>query len=101
MLTGRYGRDVEIRVTCCEIRVAESDPGPTRCPAVLWQEQGANFLIIKTGDSAFRGQYFRTPKQQHIAGRDSYANLQDCVAALLDAPAHGLHSAPAAPAAGR
>jgi len=82
-LNERYEKDVEKQLADVEIRLSPADRALTVCPAVFWAEQGANFVLVKSGENEFRCQFYYREQEQLGTGRDIYDELGDCVATLL------------------
>ena len=87
LLTLQYGKDVGIELAECELVLDNSSDGSVACPTVFWHEQGANFVVFKTGLCAFRSQFFYTPHEQYGSGMEEYDHLDKCVEAILLAQA--------------
>jgi hypothetical protein len=82
-LKERYGKEVEVQLADVELRLDPSVPELTLCPALVWKEQGAGFVISKVGDSRFRCQFFYSVREQYGTGKAEYDDLFECVVALL------------------
>ena len=52
------GQDIEIQLADVEIRMFPHDRELTTCPALFWQEKETSFVIIKTGERAYRSQFY-------------------------------------------
>jgi hypothetical protein len=83
----RYRKDIDLQRVDAELRLDPSDRELTLCPGMYWKEQGANFVIFKTGDPAYRCQFFYSVREQYGTGRDEYQDLGDCVMTLLQVQA--------------
>ncbi|MDD9856986.1 MAG: hypothetical protein OXU96_02885 [Gammaproteobacteria bacterium] len=94
MLMQRYRNEVEIHLAdsevCLDAGGRGADPADDRgspatvnCPTVYWHQRGANFVVVKTGATGFRTQFFYTPHEQFGTGIDEYRSLDECVAAAL------------------
>lgn len=82
-LKERYGHAVEVQQADVELRL---DPGVSElmvCPALVWKEQGAGFVLSKVGDNRFRCQFFYSVREQYGTGKSEYDDLLECVVALL------------------
>ena len=79
----RYRRSTALNLADVEVQLEPSNPTLQNCPAVHWKENEANFIIIKTGDSRYRGQFFYNPNEIFAAERDEYHQLSECVDSLL------------------
>ena len=85
-LVQRYRKEVEIHLADSELLLGENDT-PTLCPTVYWHERDANFVVCKCGESKYRTQFFYTPHEQFGTGIDEYAQLDQCIAAVLQTQA--------------
>ena len=86
-LLERYGRAVPLQSVEVELQLDPKAPFPTEFPAFYWQQEGAEFIISKTGAQEFRAQFFYTPDLMFGTGRESYDNLGDCIVSLLQVQA--------------
>jgi hypothetical protein len=82
-LRERYGHDVTMEVAEAEIALDPDSEEITLCPTIYWEERGAHFVIVKTGDSRFRSQFFYNEAAQYGTGMESFDNLGDCLITLL------------------
>ncbi len=82
-LKERYGKPVDIQVADVELRLDPGSPVLTSCPAMVWKEQGAGFVIVKVDDCRYRCQFFYSVREQYGTGREIYDDLLECVTALL------------------
>lgn len=87
-LRERYGHDLELQLADADIRLQPSDRELTLCPVVVWQaDDGCHFVIFKTGERAYRCQFFYKPYKQIGTGVAEYDDLAECTVALLQAQA--------------
>lgn len=86
-LRERYGEAVEINLGDSEIRLHPSDRELTQVPVAVWQAEDCNFIIFKTGDRLYRGQFFYRLYQQYGTGVHEYDDLTECVVSLLQTQA--------------
>jgi hypothetical protein len=86
-LKERYGEAPEIQLADSEIRLHPSDREVTEVPAVVWQAEECNFIILKTGDRNYRGQFFFRLYQQYGTGVHEYDDLTECIVSLLQTQA--------------
>ena len=95
ILLERYSRLVPLQAVEVELLLDPEDTKPTPCPALYWNELGAEFIVAKVADQHFRCQFFYSADEQFGTGRDFYDNLGDCVTNLLQIQAdhHGTRSA--------
>ncbi|MCL4472068.1 MAG: hypothetical protein M1547_13320 [Gammaproteobacteria bacterium] len=82
-LKERYGKPVEVQLADVELRLDPAVPDLTVCPALVWKEQGAGFVISKVGDNRYRCQFFYSVREQYGTGKAEYDDLLECVVALL------------------
>ncbi len=82
-LKERYGRRVETHEADVELRLQPGDVDLASCPAMVWQERGAGFVIAKVGDSRYRPMFFYADNQQYGTGKLEYDDLLECATALL------------------
>lgn len=95
ILLERYSRLVPLQAVEVELLLDPEHKEPTPCPALYWNELGAEFIVAKIGAQRFRCQFFYSADEQFGTGRDFYDNLGDCVTNLLQIQAdhHGTRSA--------
>ena len=87
-LRERYGHDLEFQLADAEVRLHPSDRELTSCPVIVWQSQdGCTFVLVKSGERSYRGQFFYKPYQQIGTGVQEYEDLAECAVALLQAQA--------------
>ncbi|MHB1292560.1 MAG: hypothetical protein ACYCY5_10290 [Sulfuricella sp.] len=82
-LRERYGKPVDVQLADVELRLDPAVPDLTVCPALVWKEQGAGFVISKVGDNRYRCQFFYSVREQYGTGKAEYDDLLECVVALL------------------
>ena len=93
-LKQRYHRDVEVDVVDIEMRLNPHSTELTPCPAVYWQDDDANFVIVKSSEGHYRSQFFYRVHQQYGTGVEEYTDLTECVITLLQVQAdHKLKNA--------
>ena len=95
ILLERYGRLVPLQEVEVELLLDPGHKEPMPCPALYWNELGAEFIVAKVADQRFRCQFFYSVDEQFGTGRDFYDNLGDCVTNLLQLQAdhHGTRAA--------
>ena len=76
-------KTVEIQPADVEIKLYPGDRETTDCPAIFWQVDDANFVIIKTAERKFRSQFYYRGFQQYGTGKVEYDDLADCVTTML------------------
>ncbi len=79
----RYGHEIEPELGDSEIRLSSADRELSEVPIVFWSEQGANFVIIKTGDRRYRSQFYYRVHEQFGTGIQEYDDLTECIVATL------------------
>ena len=83
----RYDSDVSFQDVDAELQLNLLKEDLTTCPSLTWEDQGAHFVIFKTGDSRFRSQFYYTDVQQYGTGKEEYDSLGDCAVTLLQVQA--------------
>jgi len=83
ILLERYSRLVPLQTVEVELQLDPAAAQPTACPALYWNELGAEFIVAKVGDQRFRCQFFYSADEQFGTGKDVYDNLGDCMTTLL------------------
>jgi hypothetical protein len=78
----RYGEAVELHPADAEVKLGPGN-GLTTCPTLFWHARKANYVILKTGDSRYRGQFFYDIHQIYGTGIEEYDDLPTCVSSLL------------------
>jgi hypothetical protein len=86
-LQERYDEPIETQIADSEIRLLPSDRDVTEVPVIFWQADGCNFIIFKTGDRKYRGQFFYRLYQQYGTGVHEYDDLTECIVSLLQTQA--------------
>lgn len=86
-LTERYGQPMTPEVADSEIRIEPSDRELTQVPVIFWQAEDCNFIIFKTGERNYRGQFFYRLYQQYGTGVREYDDLTECIVSLLQTQA--------------
>ena len=76
-------KEIEIQLADVEIKLYPDDRDTTECPALFWQVDDANFIIIKTGEKNYRSQFYYRGYQQYGTGKIEYDDLADCVTSML------------------
>jgi hypothetical protein len=86
-LRERYGRDIDLQIADSEIRLRPSDRTLTECPLFYWEVGDCHFVILKTGDSLYRCQFYYRLYQQYGTDIPEYDNLTECIVSLLQVQA--------------
>lgn len=58
-------QDIELHMADVEADLADGTSAPTEYPAVFWRIGDCNFIVFKTGEYGFRGQFFYEPSEQY------------------------------------
>lgn len=84
-LIERWGKDngIEFQFADADIRLSPGDRETVECPALIWQYNGCNFAIFKTGIQNYRCQFFYRGYQQYGTGVHEYDDIGDCIISLL------------------
>jgi len=84
-LKERWGKDnaIELQFADTEIRLHLGDRETTNCPAIIWQHEGCNYIIFKSGIQNYRCQFFYKGYQQYGTGVYEYDDIGDCIISLL------------------
>jgi hypothetical protein len=93
-LRERWGNQhgIELQYADADIRLSPGDRDTTECPAVIWQYQGCNYVIFKSGFQKYRCQFFYRGYQQYGTGVHEYEDMGDCVISLLQVQADHLRA---------
>ncbi|HEB82742.1 MAG TPA: hypothetical protein ENJ11_07760 [Gammaproteobacteria bacterium] len=77
------GQEIELQPADVEIRMMPHDRELTTCPALFWQVGDTSFIIVKTGERAYRSQFYYKGFQQYGTGKSEFDDIADCVTTLL------------------
>ncbi len=83
LLAQRYGNPVATRPPDAKLQLDPARDELTSCPTLYWSEQGAQFVVCKTGERRYRCQFFYSDAEQFGTGRQEYRDLEECVRTLL------------------
>lgn len=86
-LEERYGEPVEIELAESELRLSPYSTELTPCPTIFWERKGCNFVVVKTGESRYRCQFFYSVREQYGTGIEEYDDLAECIVTLLQVQA--------------
>ena len=86
-LRERYGRDFELQLADAETRLNPADRDLSSCPVFVWEADGSDFVIFKTGERRYRCRFFYRGYQQYGTGIHEYDDLTECTVSLLQAQA--------------
>lgn len=76
-------RTVEVQLADVEIKLHPGDRDTTECPAIFWQVDDANFIIVKVAEKIYRSQFYYRGFQQYGTGKPEFDDLTDCVMTML------------------
>ncbi|GMR16911.1 MAG: hypothetical protein BMS9Abin31_1306 [Gammaproteobacteria bacterium] len=82
-LQERFGHAVETHLVDTEIRLYKGDRELTQCPAIYWEENDCNFIIVKKAGNRFHNQFFYGVNKQYGTGIEEYDDIVNCVVTLL------------------
>lgn len=83
----RYGKDVSVELAETEIRLRPGAKELTVCPALYWEQDGVHFIVVKTGESRYRCQFYYRLHQMYGTGVEEFEDLGECVITLLQVQA--------------
>jgi len=86
-LKERFLKDIDIQLIDSEIRLNSQDDELTNVPGLYWEADDCHFLILKTGLSKYRCQFFYQADQQYGTDIDEYNEFADCIMSLLQVQA--------------
>ncbi len=86
-LKERYANDIDLQIADSEIRLSPSDRHLTPCHTFYWIANGCHVVIFKTGERAYRCQFFYEPYAQMGTGTVEYDDIAECAVSLLQAQA--------------
>jgi len=82
-LLERFGHAVALEPVDAELQLNLLKEEFAFCPSIMWRENGANFIVFKTGDERYRCLFYYNEAMLFGTGKDEYNNLGDCVVTLL------------------
>ena len=83
IVNSRYSEEVELQLGDSEVQLDPDKLELEICPVIFWSARDCNFLVLKTGDEAFRAQYFYHPHKQFNTQQKVFNTVEDCVRAVL------------------
>lgn len=86
-LKERYGRAIDVVLAEVDMRLNPNSTELTPCPAAYWNAGDCNFVICKTGDKRYRGQFFYRVHQHYGTGIQEFTDLAECAVTLLQVQA--------------
>jgi hypothetical protein len=82
-LLERFGHAVALQPVDAELQLNLLKEEFAMCPSIAWTENGAHFIVFKTGDERFRSLFYFNEALLFGTGKDEFDNLGDCVVTLL------------------
>ena len=76
------GRVVEIHLADVDLSL-DQGAQPREYPAIFWNVDGCNFLVLKTGRSEYRAEFFYSDMERFGTGIDTFSSLGECALTLL------------------
>lgn len=86
-LKERFGENVELELAETELRLSPHSTELSLCPAVFWNWDNCNFIVIKSGERRYRCQFFYRLHQIFGTGIEEYDDITECVVTLLQVQA--------------
>lgn len=86
-LKERFGENIEVELAETELRLNPHSPELSMCPAVFWNWDNCNFIMIKSGESRYRCQFFYRLHQMFGTGVEEYDDITECMVTLLQVQA--------------
>ncbi len=86
-LNERFDQQIETQLVDSEVRLYEGDRELTEVPAVFWEANDCNFIIMKKGTNRFHNQFFYGVNKQYGTGIDEYDDIHKCTVTLLQVQA--------------
>ena len=86
-LTERFGKEIETHTVDTEVRLYKGDRELTEVPAVYWEANDCQFIVIKKGENRFHNQFFYGVNRQYGTGIEEYDDLFKCTVTLLQVQA--------------
>jgi hypothetical protein len=83
LLARRYGDAISFECAEAEIALDAGRDATTACPALYWEARGAQFVVCKTGEGRYRGQFFEGEGVPAELAAREFVDLGDCVTSLL------------------
>lgn len=77
------GQNIGLQLADVEIKMFPDDRELSEVPAIFWQVDDANFVIIKVGDRSYRCQFYYRGYQQYGTGKSEFDDITDCLVMLL------------------
>lgn len=93
-LKERYGEEIPFDEVESEVRLYPGDRELTLCKGFFWEKDKCHFIVLKTGESKYRSQFFYRIHQQFNTGIDDFDDMGECVITLLQMQADYLAKNP-------
>ena len=75
--------NLDIQLADVEIKMFPHERELTTCPALFWEVGETSFIVIKTGERAYRSQFYYRGYQQYGTGKAEFDDIADCITTLL------------------
>ncbi len=75
--------NLDIQLADVEIKMFPHERELTACPALFWEVGETSFIVIKTGERAYRSQFYYRGYQQYGTGKAEFDDIADCITTLL------------------
>ncbi len=83
LLQARYRTPVDLHLADCEVQPDKEKAERVERPAIFWSALDCNFVLIKMAEKQFQGFYFYQPDEHFAGAQQTYADVINCVTALL------------------
>nr|VFJ56606.1 MAG: hypothetical protein BECKDK2373C_GA0170839_105411 [Candidatus Kentron sp. DK] len=83
----RFRKEVHLEMADTECRLDSETVELTSCHTVFWREGEFNFVVMKTGDSRYRCQFFGRELDMFGTGQTEYDDVTECAVSLLQVQA--------------
>lgn len=74
---------VELQLADVDVRLRPGDRELSVCPALFWEVDGSNFVIIKIGRTTYKTQFYYKGRDQYGTAVPSFDNIHDCIVTVL------------------
>ena len=86
-LRERYAQDIPMEQADAEIRINPADRTLSLCSVIYWEREGCHFVLVKTGESRYRCQFYYRLHRQMSTDISEYDHIGECTVSLLQAQA--------------
>ena len=83
----RYGEPLEPQLADSEVRLNPYTSELAQCPAAYWEKDGCHFVVLKTGDGQYRGQFYYRGHDMYAPDVEEFDDLSECMVTLLQVQA--------------